>query len=127
MTTIAALDTITGEALEQLRALISHGISAFNDRITYDPQAAWNLEMHVTKYQCIHTSIRALAAEVTTVTAGTFPADYAAQLVALVEWGIDDFDYQLDYSPAEIADLDPPLKERTILHENILATVRTFH
>lgn len=127
MTTIAALDTITGEALEQLRALIGHGIDAFNDRITYDPQAAWNLDMHVSKYQCIHTSIRALAAEVTRVTADTFPADYAEQLVALVEWGIDDFDYMLDYSPAEIDDLDPPLKDRTILHENILATVRTFH
>lgn len=127
MTTITALDTITGEALEQLRALITHGIAAFNDRLTYDPQAAWNLEMHVTKYQCIHTSIRALAAEVTKVTAGTFPSDYAAQLVALVEWGIDDFDYMLDYSPTELDDLDPPLKDRTILHENILATVRTFH
>lgn len=127
MTTITAQTPITGEALEQLRSLIAHGIAAFNDRITYDSQAAWRLEMQVSKYQCIHSSIRALAAEVTRVTADTFPADYAPQLVALVEWGIDDFDYQLDYSPSEIDDLDPPLKARTILHENILATVRTFH
>lgn len=47
MTTITAQTPIAGEALEQLRSLIAHGIAAFNDRIIYDSQAAWSLEMQV--------------------------------------------------------------------------------
>lgn len=126
MPTIAALPTITGEALEQLRVLIETGIHAFNDSTTYDPYEAWALSVPLSKLQGIHHSIRAFAAEATEITASTFPHDYVDHVIALIERGIDDADYMLDYSPAEITDLDPPLKARTILHESILATVRTF-
>lgn len=126
MPTIAALPTITGEALEQLRILVENGIHSFNDSTTYDPYEVWALPVPLCKLQGIHDGIRALASEVTEITATTFPHDYVDHVIALIERGIDDADYMLDYSPAEIADLDPPLKERTLLHESILATVRTF-
>lgn len=126
MPTITALPTITGEALDQLRILVDRGIHDFNDRTVGDSADVWNLPAHVPRQQSIHGSIRAITATATEITAATFPYEHLEHLISLVEHAIDGFDYTLDYSPAELTDLDPPLKDRTILHENILATVRTF-
>lgn len=123
---IESLAKINGEALEQLRTLIDCGIHDFNDRMTCGAETGWNLPPHLPRQQSIHDTIRAITAAAPEVTATTLSHDYVGHLVSLVEHGIDTFDYTLDYSPAEIADLDPPLKARTVLHESILATVRTF-
>lgn len=126
MPTMTALPTITGDALLQLRVLVDHGIQDFNDRAVGDSADVWHLPAHVPRQQSIHDSIRAMIATATEITAATFPYEYLEHLVSLVEHAIDGFDYTLDYSPAEIADLDPPLKDRTVLHETILSTVRSF-